>query len=69
MGAPGSDPPGTGECEMTTKSEKKPQQELKDGELEKVQGGWSWGETNTGGNRSGKLQPGTKQMERGFDDE
>ena len=54
---------------MTTKSEKKPQQELKDGELEKVQGGWSWGETNTGGNRSGKLKPGTKQMERGFDDE
>lgn len=54
---------------MTTKSEKKPQQELKDGELEKVQGGWSWGVAADGTDRSGNLKPGPKQMERVFDDE
>ena len=54
---------------MTTESKKKPQQDLKDGELEKVQGGFSWGMSQGARERSSDLKPGTKQMERVFDDE
>ena len=54
---------------MTTVSKKKKQQDLKDAELEKDQGGWSWGETNDSFQKTGKLTPETKNMERVHEDE
>ena len=54
---------------MTMESKKKPQQKLTGDELEKVQGGFSWGMSQGARDRNDDLKPGPKQMERVFDDE